>query len=199
MVLDEIIFRWLNSWAGVRPLWDSLIVFRAVYLWYIIMAAVAFFVVVTFFSKFREYRRRNIELFILTFVSAFTARFMVTELVRIFYNRPRPFEILENVRQLVDHAVGDSFPSGHASLAFAVATTVSFHYPKTSILFFAAAFSIGFGRVAAGVHWPSDILGGAIVGVGTAWFFRLLFLQYKKRRATPSYYSNKDSDIDSQN
>ncbi len=176
--LDLTLFHWLNSWAGVNSLWDSLIILRAVYLWYIVMAAVALFVIATFFPKFREYRRRNVELFIFTFVSAFVSRFIITELIRFFYNRPRPFEALADINQLVDRAGGGSFPSGHAALSFAAATVVSFYYPKTSILFFVAALSIGIGRVAAGVHWPSDILGGAVVGVGTAYTLRWLHQKY---------------------
>lgn len=181
--LDIVIFRWFNSWAGIG--WDWAIVFRAVYLWYFVMAAVAFFVVITFFPKFREYRRRHLELFLFAVLSAFVARFIITELIRFFYHRSRPFEILEGVRVLQHQLIGSSvgvgaFPSGHAALAFAVATAVSFYYPKTSILFFLAALSIGVGRIAAGVHWPSDILEGAFVGIVTAIILNKLW-QYKKR------------------
>ena len=178
--LDLIVFQWLNSWVGAG--WDWAIVFRAVYLWYVVMGVVALFVIIpVFIYKFRSYLQKNIELFIFAFVSAFAARFIITELVHFFYNRPRPFEVLEGVRQIMDHEEGGAFPSGHAALAFAVATAVSFYYPKTSILFFLAAFSIGFGRVAAGVHWPSDILGGAIVGVGTALAIRLVQQKFFKK------------------
>lgn len=180
--LDVSVFQWLNSWAGINPLWDYLIVFRAAYLWYIVMAAAALFVVVTFFPRFREYRRHNFELFLFAFISAFTARFVIAEIIRLLYFRPRPYMALENVQVLQHQLFGNmatsgSFPSGHASLAFAVAATIYFYYPKTSILFFLAAISIGIGRVAAGVHWPSDILGGAVIGVLTAWFVRWLWLK----------------------
>ena len=179
---DLVIFRWLNSWAGVSDFFDWAIVFRATYLWYIVMAAVAGLVVATLFVKFRAYRRKNIELFIFAFISAFIARFVITGLIHEIYNRPRPFDLPAEalaeagvrVVQLIPHVSGGSFPSGHASLAFAVAMAVYFYYPKTSVLFFLAALSIGFGRVAAGVHWPSDILGGVIVGIGTALCIRLL-------------------------
>lgn len=177
---DLTIFQWLNSWVGTG--WDLAIVFCAVHLWYVVVAAILLFATVTFFPRFSVYRRRHTELFIFAFVSAAVARFGVTELIRFFYNRPRPFEALEGVRKLIEHTGGGSFPSGHAALAFAVATAVSFYYPKTSILFFLAAFSIGFGRVAAGVHWPSDILGGAVVGIGTSLFLRFLYKEYKNKK-----------------
>lgn len=172
--IDYQLFLWLNSWVGVLPFFDWVIVFRATYSWYVVMVVVAAFVAATVFERFRRHRNQNVELFLFAFASALVARFGVTELIRFFYNRPRPFEVLEGVRQLVDHSGGGSFPSGHASLAFAVAASVSFYYPKTSLLFFAAALSISMNRVAAGVHWPSDILGGAAVGVTTAFALRLL-------------------------
>ncbi len=189
MDFDLNLLRWFNSLAGINEEIDTLIIFLAIFLWYWMMAGVLAFAAVSLYPKFRDKLRKNIELLVIATVSAFLARFAVTELIRFLYNRARPFEIFwqeNNFIQLVDHAAGGSFPSGHASLAFAVAAAVYFYYPKTSILFFVAALLIGFGRVAAGVHWPSDILGGAMVGVGTAWLFRLLFLQYKKRRAMPS-------------
>lgn len=181
MDVDVVIFHWLNSWAGVRPLWDALIIFRATYLWYVVVAAAALFVIATFFPKFRKYRWRNTELLFFAFISAFVARFVVVGLIHLFYSRPRPFEVLTGVYQLVDHVRGGSFPSGHASLAFAVATAISFYYPKTSIIFFLAAISIGVGRVAAGVHWPSDILVGAAVGIATAWLVRFIWKRIENK------------------
>lgn len=188
--LDIVVFRWLNAWAGLNSFLDFLIVFRALYLWYVVMAVVIAFVLVTFFHTFRAYQRRNTELFIVAFLSAAIARFIVTEGIRFLYYRPRPYLSLDGVRvlkhQLFGHmATSSSFPSGHAALAFAVATAVAFYYPKTSILFFAAAFSIGVGRVAVGVHWPSDVLGGAFVGVGTVLLVRWAFnrLRENKRAA----------------
>lgn len=182
MRLDAIVFQWLNSWVGVHTLWDTLIIFRAVYLWYLVMAGMIFFVAVALLPRYRAYLKRHIELFLLAIISALTARFVITELIRFFYNRPRPFEVFGNIHQLIVHNPGGSFPSGHASLAFAVATAVSFYYPKTSLLFFASAVSIGLGRVAAGVHWPSDIFGGAIVGVLAAYLVRFIWDKFKRKK-----------------
>lgn len=172
--LDFIIFQWLNSWVGSSWVVDWGILFRAKYLWYIVVFVIMLFPLLTFLSRFKTYRKKNIELLIFSLVSAVVSRFFITELIRFFYSRPRPFEALGGVIQfipvnwLISHSSGGSFPSGHAALAFAVAMSVYFYYPKTSILFFLAAFSISVGRVAAGLHWPSDIVGGAIVGIGAA-------------------------------
>ena len=184
--MDVLIFRWLNSWVGISPFSDWLIVFQATYLWYVIMASVALFLAVTVFPHFREHRRLRLELFVFVFVSAFAARFVLTEIIRFIYHRPRPYLSLEGVHVLKHQFLGNmttsgSFPSGHSALAFAVATAVSFYYPKTGILFFLAALLIGLGRVAAGVHWPSDILGGAAVGVGVALALRWVWGRFEQK------------------
>lgn len=181
--LDISTFVWLNSWVGFSDFIDWTIKFRATHLLYVVVFAIMVFLVASFFPRFREYKRKNLEFFTLAFSSAILARFVFTELIRFFYERPRPFEVLGAVKQLVEHPAGGSFPSGHAALSFAVATAVSFYYPKISILFFIAALNIGLARVAAGVHWPSDILGGVLVGIGAAWLTRWAYGELKKRLA----------------
>jgi len=173
--LDITIFRWFNSWAGHSSFVDWTIIFLAEYLWYVMAGAVISLVLSTWFLRFRQYRKRHLELLYLALVSAFSARFVVAEVIKYIFNRPRPFAVLDGVQQLLQHSAGRSFPSGHASLAFAIAATVAFYYPKTSILFFIAAVNVGVARVIAGVHWPSDILGGALVGIFTAWLAHWIF------------------------
>jgi len=87
--------------------------------------------------------------------------------------------VLDNVRQLIFHESSGSFPSGHAAFSFAVAMGVYYYYPKTSILFFLASIAMGLGRVSAGVHWPSDILGGAVVGIFSAWLIDFIIKKFK--------------------
>lgn len=173
--LDITVFRWLNSWVGYSPFIDWTIVFRAEYLWYVMAGAVIALPFFTFLPRFRQYRKRHLELLYLVSISAFSARFVVAEAIKYIFGRPRPFVVLDGVQQLFQHSASRSFPSGHASLAFAIAAAVSFYYPKTSILFFLAAINVGVARVVVGVHWPSDILGGALVGIVTAWLAHWIF------------------------
>lgn len=63
-----------------------------------------------------------------------------------------------------------SFPSGHAATAFAFATVVSADFPRLEVLLYTLAACVGWSRIQLGVHYPSDVLGGAMLGLalGTA-------------------------------
>lgn len=61
-----------------------------------------------------------------------------------------------------------SFPSGHTSTSFACATVVAFLVPRAAPPAFLLASAIGYSRLYVGVHWPTDVIGGAVVGVVTA-------------------------------
>jgi undecaprenyl-diphosphatase len=63
-----------------------------------------------------------------------------------------------------------SFPANSAGVAFSIATVVFFHHRKLGLLMYALAFMWGLARVFAGVHYPTDILGGAVIGVAFAFF-----------------------------
>lgn len=59
----------------------------------------------------------------------------------------------------------DSFPSGHSALAFAIAAILAGSYPRLSPLCYLAATMVGMSRVVVGVHYPSDVLAGAAIGL----------------------------------
>lgn len=178
---DLGVLRWLNSWAFWRPWMDALIVFRAVFFGYWIVAGLLVFGFAAFWPRFSGLRKKNWEMIFVALFSAAVARFGLAELVRYFYSRPRPFEILPEVHQLIFRDGGGAFPSGHAVFSFAIAAVVARYYPKTSILFFLAALNMSLARVQAGIHWPSDILGGAIIGVAVGWLASKLYSRYASR------------------
>ena len=64
---------------------------------------------------------------------------------------------------------GYSFPSNHAANMFCLATFLGFYFPRFRFLFFFFAVVIGYSRVYSAVHYPSDIIGGAIIGIAIGW------------------------------
>jgi undecaprenyl-diphosphatase len=83
--------------------------------------------------------------------------------LKTMIHRPRPYEALS----IMPLELGDNFgslPSGHTSRAFLSATILSKFYSKYTIVFFVIAASIGFSRIYIGVHYPLDVIVGAITG-----------------------------------
>lgn len=75
---------------------------------------------------------------------------------------------------LVDLPATFSFPSGHATVSFACATTLALAVPRLRIPLYTLAALISFSRVYVGVHYPLDVLTGAVLGVGLAIALRKL-------------------------
>ena len=146
---------------------DLLIIFLAKYLgWALGILAVFIFL-------------KNRRLLLESFLSAAVARFGITDLIRYFYNRPRPFEV-GDFTPLISHEYGYSFPSGHAAFFFALSTAIFLYNRRWGAVFFIGAILISLGRVWAGVHWYSDILGGAIVGILTSILVNFLVRKFQR-------------------
>jgi membrane-associated phospholipid phosphatase len=79
--------------------------------------------------------------------------------------RPRPWRRYPEPPPLGHVPRDPSFPSGHTAIAFACATMLSYYRPKLAPAFFLLAVAIGFSRVYVGVHYPLDVLGGAVLGL----------------------------------
>jgi undecaprenyl-diphosphatase len=88
--------------------------------------------------------------------------------------RHRPFET-----QLGPRSSTHSFPSGHAATSFACATVLAAYAPRYRVPFFALATLIALSRIYNGMHYPTDVLAGAVLGVLTA----LLLLAGARRRS----------------
>ena len=86
---------------------------------------------------------------------------------KIVLERQRPFEVLRDVKvKHLSSAIGSSFPSGHTSQAFAVATMLAYRAkPAVYVPALVWATVIGYGRIYLGLHYPTDVLGGIALGV----------------------------------
>lgn len=82
--------------------------------------------------------------------------------------RPRPFLTLEDVRCLVGKGGSGSMPSSHAANWFAATTVALLYFRRTVWFMLPAALLVSFSRIYIGVHYPSDVLAGAILGAGYA-------------------------------
>ena len=165
-MIDYFIFQKINGLAGKSVCIDSLGIFFAEYLGYFLVAILFLFLL----KNSKKYRPMAVK----GLISAFFARFGITELIRFLWDRSRPF-VENNVNLLLNHPATFSFPSGHAAFYFGLSTVVYFYNKKAGIFFLIASFLISISRVFVGVHWPSDVLAGAIVGIFSGWLLMKIF------------------------
>lgn len=94
---------------------------------------------------------------------------LLTTGLKYSIHRPRPFDQYPNDIIKRTDASGFSFPSGHTSTAFATATALTLSSKKwyVAVPSYAYACAVGYSRMRLGVHFPSDVLGGMVVGIGS--------------------------------
>lgn len=109
----------------------------------------------------------------------------VTYGLKYAFDRQRPYEKYPGKLNPINPEDSPSFPSGHTAAAFSLATSLSITYPKWYVIAPSAVWAcgVGFARMNQGVHYPSDVLTGAAIGVGCAfanlyinrWLNKILF------------------------
>lgn len=179
---DERIFNGVNQLAG-KWLWlDTFGIYFAQYLEYVLIFCLLLFL----FLNFEKYWKMVLG----AFVSAILARLVIVNFIRWILPRARPF-VENQVNLLLEHVPSSAFPSGHAAFYFAIVTIIFLYLKKMekrprfwwqiNLLFFGCAFIIVISRVFCGIHWPLDILAGAIVGIFSGWLIHRIWYMFNSR------------------
>ena len=112
---------------------------------------------------------------------------LISLALRQLIGRDRPFVLYPEPRPLVHPPSSGSFPSGHASAAFACATVIAWASPRLAVPVYVLAALVAWSRVYVGVHYPLDVLGGAVLGVLVATaLLKLEAALRRSRQGTPA-------------
>ncbi len=158
--LDESLFRFINHTLS-NPLFDVLmpwlsgnrifiplgILVAAIFIW--------------------RGRGRAVLFLLLLAIAVGVTDGLVCNTLKHAIGRARPCAALENVHLLVGCGANGAMPSSHAGNMFAAATVAFLFYRRSAWVMFPLAAAVSFSRIANGVHYPSDVVVGAIIGMGT--------------------------------
>jgi undecaprenyl-diphosphatase len=114
-------------------------------------------------------------------VCAVAAADLLTLGLKYSFGRERPFIADPEQAPLVSTPLGLSFPSGHSATSFAGATVIAAYAPALALPAYALAALVAVSRVYVGVHYPLDIVGGALLGTAVG----LLVLAFAGQRRLP--------------
>lgn len=156
---DIEVFRKINDLAGLYPWLDRVWIFIAVASPFLLAA----YLLISWFYQRNSYSRRGL---VLSVVAAIAAE-IISRLSGFVYSHPQPFASLEGVHKLISKQVGNSFPSDHTTVFFAAMTMLFLFYrdKKLKWLFPLIAILVGISRIWVGVHYPSDVIAGGVIGI----------------------------------
>ncbi|MES2135240.1 MAG: phosphatase PAP2 family protein [Patescibacteria group bacterium] len=162
MNLDTKVFFSLNSLARKSRLGDFLIMFFGSYIAYPLTLALPVYLFLV-----QTPLRESILVCASALIAGLMARFVFGSLIRFFHPVPRPFKA-HSLKPFIQ-LKSPSFPSGHALFFFALSTFVLFFNPLLGVAFFATTALIAIARIIAGLHYPSDMIAGLLIGIVSAY------------------------------
>jgi undecaprenyl-diphosphatase len=118
-------------------------------------------------------KRNRLEFLLASLLALIIASGIIAPIFHYFYARPRPFSAF-GWAPLIAYEAGPSFPSSHATFMFTLAAAMAYRRKKWGYWFFAVAGATGIARAYSLLHYPTDIVFGAVLGMFAAYIaFRM--------------------------
>jgi undecaprenyl-diphosphatase len=157
-LLDMKIDLWLQNFSN--PVFD----FIAIALHYIGDKGIIFILIGLVLMVFKKYRHVGLAVFVAQGINGVTV-----QILKDMIARPRPFVVDPSISPLFVESPTSSMPSGHASSAFAFAIVMGYYFPKSKPYMITFAIVMSISRLYAFVHFPSDVILGALIGILSAY------------------------------
>ncbi len=155
--LDRMIFLWINHFPHTSYL-QTIALF---------LSGIGSYGFVWFILGFYMFLREEIKdhtFYLLFLLSGLAGYLFVEFILKPGFGRMRPGELIGAIVTSSDLSTSFSFPSGHATMAFALASILAYKEKKLGVFFYILAFFIALSRVYLGKHYPSDVLAGSLIG-----------------------------------
>lgn len=149
------LFRAVNDIGKEYPDINPLFIFFAEYTVYCLMLVLLFYWLT---------RKTENKLMVVSAVISFFIAEVAGKLIGLVYSHHQPFAVWSNVNKLIEKEVGNSFPSDHTIVFFSVCISIALFRRRFWYLWAALALLLSISRIYVGVHYPVDILVGAILG-----------------------------------
>lgn len=166
--VDLAVFYFFNRTLSCAPLDRIFGTLTNVNNWFLLYFFLMYLIV-------RKYKKAGILLLLAAAVMIVVTDQTGFRVLKEFFARPRPFKSFGDVLLPVGPSGTYSFPSNHAINNFAVAAFFSSVFPGYRTALFTLASLVAVSRVYVGVHYPSDVIGGAILGAAFGYLFSLLY------------------------
>ncbi len=173
--MEEQFVLFLRGVTGAFSYGDSTVIFFAELFPIVVIAGVVVLTIGYFYMG--RYRAGYTAL---GGIIAALAGWIAAHFLKFLFQQERPYVSLDNLTPLFEHE-SLAFPSGHTAFFFALALVLWRLDRRVGVVVFIAAVFIGVGRVAAGVHWPIDIVGGAVLGAILAFGVIMGLRKFEKR------------------
>lgn len=175
------VFRAINDLGKEFDFLNPIAIFIADYMVYVLLIGL----IAYWFTRTNQNRMMVIQS-----VLAFVLAEVLGKIAGIFNHHFQPFVELPHVNKLIEHAVDNAFPSDHSILFFSICFSIWLVRKKEGWVWLTVACLVGVSRIWVGVHFPGDVLTGALIGICAAlviyWivpklsFIKSILMKYEK-------------------